>query len=320
VGADSLAYVSEPSTNDDVVLDVHGLAKRYPGATSDALHALDLQLYHGEVLGLLGPNGAGKSTAIEIISGFRTADSGAVRVLGRDPSRPRDLREIRQLLALVSQHTGHLRYQTVRETLAMHATWYEQPRGIDEVLELVELHDAQHQRVRRLSGGQQRRLDLAVALMGRPKIVLLDEPTTGFDPAARRRAWDVVERLAADGTSILLTTHYMEEATRLADRVVVLAAGRVVGEGSPDQLARELQLGTVIRARIPEALVATDLPTGLRDGLVEAGRFELHAPEPTRALAALCGWAVDRGLSLEELDVRAPSLEDSYLALTETSS
>ena len=199
----------------------------------------------------------------------------------------------------------------------MHRAWYDDPRGVDEVLALVGLEDAAGQRVRRLSGGQQRRLDVGVALVGRPDVVLLDEPTTGFDPAARRRAWDVIADLASLGTSILLTTHYMEEATRLADRVVVLGAGRVVGEGTPQALARELQLDTVIRAKVPDAVSHEDLPQLLREGLVEPGRFELRTSgAPTIALALLCQWSLDQDVPLEDLDVRAPSLEESYLALT----
>jgi ABC-2 type transport system ATP-binding protein len=300
----------------DVVLDARSVAKRYPGAARPALDGVSLQLHRGEVLGLLGPNGAGKTTLIEILTGFRSLDSGEVRVLGLDPTDRHQLRELRRRVGLVSQQVGHLRYLSVRETIELHHALHERPRGVDEVLDLVDLGDAADQRVRRLSGGQQRRLDVAVALVGRPELILLDEPTTGFDPGARRRAWDVVERLAHDGTSVLLTTHYMEEATRLADRVVVLGGGRVRGEGTPDELARELQLGTVIRARVPREVAAGDLPELVRGGLVEPGRFELQASEPTAALAQLCGWAVERGTPLEELDVRAPSLEETYLALT----
>ena len=308
--------MSAPSTSNDVVLDVRALGKRYAGAAGDALHDVSFQLRRGEVLGLLGPNGAGKTTAIEIITGFRRATSGSVTLLGLDPTRREDLRSIRRRVGYVPQSAGHYRFLTVRETIAMHRAWYDDPRGVDEVLELVGLDDAADQRVRRLSGGQQRRLDVGVALVGRPEVVLLDEPTTGFDPAARRRAWDVIAELANLGTSILLTTHYMEEATRLADRVVVVGGGRVVGEGTPKDLARELQLGTVIRARVPDAVTHEDLPDTLRAGLVEPGRFELQVSSPTAALAQLCQWSIDRGVPLEELDVRAPSLEESYLALT----
>ena len=301
----------------DVVLDVRSLAKRYAGASSDALHDVSFQLHRGEVLGLLGPNGAGKTTTIEIVTGFRRATGGEVTVLGLDPGVPAQLREIRRRVGYVPQEAGHFRFLTVRETLAMHRAYHADPRDVDEVLDLVGLADAADQRVRRLSGGQQRRLDVGVALVGRPELVLLDEPTTGFDPAARRRAWDVVAELARLGTSVLLTTHYMEEATRLADRVVVVGGGRVVGEGTPDQLARELRLDTVIRARVPRVLTHEDLPDSLRAGLVEPGRFELPIPgSPTAVLAQLCQWSLERDVPLEELDVRAPSLEESYLALT----
>ncbi len=301
----------------DVVLDVRSLAKRYAGASSDALHDVSFQLHRGEVLGLLGPTGAGKTTTIEIVTGFRRATGGEVTVLGLDPGVPAQLREIRRRVGYVPQEAGHFRFLTVRETLAMHRAYHADPRDVDEVLDLVGLADAADQRVRRLSGGQQRRLDVGVALVGRPELVLLDEPTTGFDPAARRRAWDVVAELARLGTSVLLTTHYMEEATRLADRVVVVGGGRVVGEGTPDQLARELRLDTVIRARVPRVLTHEDLPDSLRAGLVEPGRFELPIPgSPTAVLAQLCQWSLERDVPLEELDVRAPSLEESYLALT----
>ena len=173
--------------------------------------------------------------------------------------------------------------------------------------------------VRRLSGGQQRRLDVGVALVGRPELLFLDEPTTGFDPAARKRTWEIIGELADAGTSIVLTTHYMEEAAALANRVVVLGYGRIVGQGTPEQLAHELQIGTVIRARLPFGITHADLPASLRPGLKEPGVFELEAQEPTKLLGTLCAWALEHGMSLEQLDVRAPSLEESYLALTERS-
>lgn len=302
---------------DDVVLDVCNLVKRYPNAPRAALQGVSLQVRRGEVLGLLGPNGAGKTTLIEIVTGFRTADSGTIRVLGLDPTDRGNLLELRKRVGLVSQQVSHLRYLTVRETIEMHHAMHADPRDVDEVLDMAGLVEAADQRVRRLSGGQQRRLDVATALVGRPELILLDEPTTGFDPAARRRAWGVIERLAKAGTTVLLTTHYMEEATRLADRVVVLGSGLVRGVGRPDELAQRLQLQTVIRARVSEELGAERLPKQLREGLVEPGRIELRVQEPTLVLAQLCGWAVEQGVVLDELDVRAPSLEDSYLTLTE---
>jgi len=308
--------VSEQDPRTDVVLDVRGLAKTYPGANAPAVRDVSFQLHRGEVLGLLGPNGAGKTTTIEILIGFRDRTAGAVRLLGLDPGDRHDLRALRRRVGVVLQQTGHYRYLSARETVAMHRAWYEDPREVEEVLELVGLTEHADKRVRTLSGGQQRRLDVGVALVGRPEVIFLDEPTTGFDPAARRRTWEVVEELTRLGTSVVLTTHYMEEASRLADRVVVLGGGRVVGDGTPDQLARNLRLATVIRARLPFGITPADLPEAIRGGLVEPGRFQLEASEPAVVLAELCQWALDRGMRLEDLDVRAPSLEESYLALT----
>ncbi len=315
--ADSLAGVSAgESTPDHIVLDVHALVKQYPGSARRALDGVSLRVARGEVLGLLGPNGAGKTTLIETVTGFRAADSGTVRVLGLDPADPAQRQSLRRRVGLVSQQVGHLRYLSVRETLEYHAALHDDPRSVDEVLAMVGLDEVAGQRVRRVSGGQQRRLDVAVALMGRPELLLLDEPTTGFDPGARRKAWDMIAGLVDEGLSVLLTTHYMEEAARLCERVVVLGGGRVRGEGAPDELARQLHLGTMIRARVPSRFDAGELPESIRLGLIEPGRFDLRTDEPTSALAQLCSWAVDRGIELDELDVRAPSLEESYLALT----
>lgn len=316
---DSLADVSErvSNTSKDLVLDVRGLGKHYEGAAEPALRGVSLQVGRGEVVGLLGPNGAGKTTLIEIVCGFRSADSGSVSVLGLDPSNRSQLRSIRKKVGLVSQQVGHMRYLSVKETIQLHRALHDDARETDELLELVGLEKAAEQGVRTLSGGQQRRLDVAVALVGRPELVLLDEPTTGFDPAARRRAWAVIGRLAQDGTSVLLTTHYMEEASSLASHVVVLGDGLVRGEGSPHELSKRLQLRTVIKASLPVDVTANDLPDLAREGLVAPGQFELHAKQPTELLAELCGWAVEHDIELSGLDVRAPSLEDSYLKLTQ---
>jgi ABC-2 type transport system ATP-binding protein len=309
--------VIEAHSPTDVVLDVRDLTKHYAGAPAPALRGVSLQLHRGEVLGLLGPNGAGKTTTVEILTGFRARSGGDVRLLGMDPGNRRDLQQLRRRVGVVLQQTGHYRYLTVRETVAMHRAWYDEPREVDEVLALVGLEEAADKRVRQLSGGQQRRLDVGVALVGRPEVIFLDEPTTGFDPGARRRTWDVIDELTQLGTSVVLTTHYMEEAARLADRVVVLGGGRIVGEGAPDQLARDLRLGTVVRATLPAGTDASELPVLVRDGLQDDGRFELKVESPAAALAALCSWAVEQDLELVDLDVRAPSLEESYLALTE---
>jgi len=297
------------------VLVVRDLRKQYADGT-EALGGISLQLARGEVLAVLGPNGAGKTSLIEVVTGFRSATSGSIDLLGLDPTDRARVQRLRARVAVVAQTTGHLRYLSVRETLDMHRAYYTDARATDELLALVGLEDSAAQRVRQLSGGQQRRLDLAVALVGRPEVVFLDEPTTGFDPAARRRSWEIIANLASLGTSVVLTTHYMEEASTLADRLVVLRAGRIVGEGTPAELADSLALETRITAQLPNDVSAEDLPALIRSALGAGGLFELQTIDPTSALAALTGWAVTRGTALDALRVEPPSLEESYLALT----
>jgi ABC-2 type transport system ATP-binding protein len=298
------------------VVRVAGLRKRYSNGV-EAVRGLSFDVARGEIVGILGPNGAGKTTTIEILMGFRDRDAGDVSILGFDPARKSDLRAIRKHVGVVLQFTGHLRYQTVRETIAMHAAYHAGARDVDEVLAMVELTDAADQLVRAISGGQQRRLDVAVALVGRPDVLFLDEPTTGFDPGARRRMWELVRQLADGGTAVVLTTHYMEEASALADRVLVVRSGEIVGEGTPAQLSQALRMGSTISASLPLELTADDLPAAIRDGLTHAGAFRLEKRDDvTDVVAVLTTWAVERGIVLADLDVRAPSLEDSYLALT----
>ena len=301
----------------DAVLTVEGLRKRYDSGV-EAVRGISFQLGRGEVLGLLGPNGAGKTTTVEILTGFRQRDAGEVHLLGLDPGSRDDLRKLRRRIGIVLQQAGHLRYLSVRETVAMHAAYHApDARDVDEVLELVGLKDVPDRRVRQLSGGQQRRLDVAVALVGRPEVIFLDEPTTGFDPAARRRMWDVVRDLTREGTSVVLTTHYMEEASELADRVLVLRQGEIVGAGTPEEIARSLRIGTTIRATLPIDTGPHALPIELRGALGPDGRLELRDCEDvTRIVALLCNWALEAGIELTDLDVRAPDLEASYLALT----
>jgi ABC-2 type transport system ATP-binding protein len=290
---------------------VRGLVKRY-GAL-EAVGGLDLDVGEGEVVALLGPNGAGKTTTVEILEGFRERTAGEVSVLGHDPARNDPAMKTR--IGIVLQSGGIDRHLTVRETIEQFGGCYPRPRPVDEVLTLVGLADRAASRVSRLSGGQRRRLDVGVALAGDPELLFLDEPTTGFDPAARRGAWAMLKDLAALGKTILLTTHYMDEAQALADRVVVIARGRVVAEGPPSTLGDRHRGESVIRFRPPPD--AGDLPGGL--GAVARtgdGWVELRAADPTRALHELTGWALARGLELEGLDVRRPSLEDAYLALT----
>jgi ABC-2 type transport system ATP-binding protein len=298
-------------------VELSGLVKRYGNVT--AVDGVDLRVEPGEVVAFLGPNGAGKTTTLEVLEGFRTRDAGDVRIFGNlDPADRSDLAQIRRRVGIVLQDAhGHYRFLTVRETLAMHRGYHAEPRGIEEVLDLVELTDAADRQVRTLSGGQARRLDVAVALIGTPELIFLDEPTTGFDPAARRRMWELVSRLRTYGTSVLLTTHYMEEAQALADRVAVIVGGRIVGEGTPDTLAQQLNLRSTITCVTGVADQLAFVCEGHGDVELGAGdRFTLTTDEPVAALAKMCEWAQANDVTLTALEVRPPSLEDSYLALT----
>jgi len=273
---------------------VSGLRKRYGGL--EAVRGVDFEIEEGEVFGLLGPNGAGKTTTVEILEGYRRRDAGDVTVLGHDPERPGA--EFRQRIGVVLQQSQLWQNLTVRETHAIFAGYYQRPRDVGEVIELVGLGEKRDARVKTLSGGQKRRLDLGVALVGDPDLVFLDEPTTGFDPAARRAAWDMIRSLRSLGKTVLLTTHYLDEAEQLADRVAVLREGQIVRVGTPRELTTS-ELEVEIRYR--------------RDG----EDVLLRTREPTRVLHELTADAVARGEELDRLEVRRPTLEDVYLALTE---
>ena len=297
----------------DVVISVRGLTKSY--GNFEALRGIDLEVRRGEVLAMLGPNGAGKTTAVEILEGYRERDAGEVSVLGFDPAR-RD-RALRARMGIVLQECAVDPYLTVAEALTQRSHLYEDPRPVDEVIGLVGLGEKAGARIKVLSGGQQRRLDLGLALVGNPELIFLDEPTTGFDPSARREAWDVVRDLCAEGRTVVLTTHYMDEAQALADTVVVLAAGRIVASGPPDTLGGRDHGVSTVRFLLPEGVAATDLP--LPDGIVgemRAGFVEFSVDEPTAVLHELTRWALDRGEGLSGLSVVRPSLEDVYLTLT----
>jgi ABC-2 type transport system ATP-binding protein len=289
-------------------IDVAGVTKSY-GETK-ALAGVDLHVEHGEVVALLGPNGAGKTTLVEILEGFRPRDGGAVAVLGFDPATGG--RALRERVGIVLQSSGIDQFLTVREVATLYAGYYPDPRDPDEVIELVGLADKAGSRVRALSGGQQRRVDLALGLVGDPELIFLDEPTTGFDPGARRSAWEIVSNLRTLGKTVLLTTHYMDEAQHLADRVVVLAQGRVVAEGPPDEIGGR-ERGAVIRFVLPDGVSIDDLPV---PGRREVDAFVLETDAPTAAIHELSSWAMAHGHELESLTISRPSLEDVYLELT----
>ncbi|HMK62445.1 MAG TPA: ABC transporter ATP-binding protein [Acidimicrobiales bacterium] len=294
-----------------LAVEVNGLTKSYGQLT--AVAGIDFQIRSGEIFALLGPNGAGKTTTIEILEGYRSRDGGAVSVLGFDPGTHSD--RLRSRIGIVLQSTGVDRYLTVAETVSMYSAYYPHPRPLQEILELVGLETKGDSRVLKLSGGQQRRLDMAIALAGDPDLLFLDEPTTGFDPSARREAWEVVKNLAGLGKTVLLTTHYMDEAQYLADRVGVIAAGRIVEIGPPATLGGRDRAGAVIRFHPPPGSV---LPDELEVRQLGDGQVELAPQALTATLNRLTAWALDQGIELETLSIVRPTLEDVYLELTGT--
>ncbi len=293
----------------DPVVRVHGLRKSY--GDHEAVAGVDFAIPRGTVFGLLGPNGAGKTTIVEILEGYRTRSSGEVSVLGSDPET--DDPRMRDRIGIVLQESGVDPDLTVREVIEIYGAAYSRRRPTDELVELVGLAEKRDARVTTLSGGQKRRLDLALGVVGDPDLIYLDEPTTGFDPEARRRSWDLIRRLRGEGKTILLTTHYMEEAQRLADTVAVLSGGRIVAIGPPSELT-EADREAQISFRVPDGFAVDDLP--LPPGAAANGAVAFTTTTPTAELAPLLAWAAERGIELEGLTVIRPTLEDVYLELT----
>lgn len=289
------------------VIEVAGLVKSY--GENDAVKGIDLEIKHGEVFALLGPNGAGKTTTVEILEGHRSATSGTVSVLGHDPASAE--RDFKDRIGIVLQESSVENELTVHEALSIYGGSYSKRLDVDHLVEIVGLGEKSTARIGTLSGGQKRRLELALGIVGDPDLIFLDEPTTGFDPSARRDAWKVIDNLRSLGKTILLTTHYMDEAQNLSDRVAVIADGVIVAEGTPDTLGGREHAAARISFKVPDGATVPF------DAKIEDGHAVIEAPEPTALLHRITGWAVDNGFELHELSVARPSLEDVYLALTE---
>ena len=295
--------VTEPA------IEVRGLHKSY--GQVEAVRGIDLSVSKGEVFALLGPNGAGKTTTVEILEGHRDRSAGDVSVLGYDPGR--NDRALKRRIGIVLQSTSVEPYLSVEETINLFRGYYPHPLPLEQILEVIGLREQRRTRVKRLSGGQQRRLDVAIGLAGDPELLFLDEPTTGFDPSARRGAWEMIRNLQSLGKTILLTTHYMDEAEHLADRVAIMVDGEIVAEGPPGELSQRdgsVTIGFRIDSgsgALPEDLGAEQ--TG------NSGRYTITTSTPTRSLHQFTGWAVEQGIELQELSVSRPSLEDLFIEL-----
>lgn len=295
----------------ELAIDVRGLRKAY--GSFEAVKGIDLHVAKGEVFSLLGPNGAGKTSTVEILEGHRARSGGEVSVLGHDPGKRE--RALKTRIGIVLQETGVERFLTVAEAIDRFRGFYPSPRPLDEIIEVVGLQEKRNERVKKLSGGQQRRLDVAIGLAGDPELLFLDEPTTGFDPSARRNAWKMISNLKELGKTVFLTTHYMDEAQHLADRVAIIVAGTIVAEGPPGQLVGDEVTQTRIEFRLPSG--APELPPDIVGTATRTGdNLLLNAEDPLPLLHALTGWAIRENVALEGLTVAQPSLEDVYLQLT----
>jgi ABC-2 type transport system ATP-binding protein len=295
----------------ELAIQVRGLRKSY--GKLEAVRGIDLTVEKGRVFALLGPNGAGKTTTVEILEGHRHRTAGEVTVLGHDPARAE--RRFKERIGIVLQETGVNRFLTVTETIDQFRSFYPSPLPTNEIIEIVGLTEKKDALVRRLSGGQQRRLDVAVGLAGNPELLFLDEPTTGFDPSARRNAWQMIKNLKDLGKTILLTTHYMDEAQHLADHAAIINEGLIVAKGTPQTLGGDKIGYTKVSFALGEA--GNDLPIRPSDRLRRDGRsIEIETTDPVRTLHDLTGWALSRNVDLSALSVSLPSLEDVYLDLT----
>jgi ABC-2 type transport system ATP-binding protein len=303
-------------SQDDPAIAVRHLAKSYGDV--EAVHDVTFDVQKGEVFALLGPNGAGKTTTVEILEGFRERSGGEVKTLGVDPAERSTQRWLRTRIGVVLQELAVEPYYSVRQVLSRNAGYYPSPRPIDEVIELIGLKEKADERVKKLSGGQQRRLDVGLGIVGNPELLFLDEPTTGLDPSGRRDTWDLIRQLASAGTTVLLTTHYMDEVEALADRVAVLANHEIVAAGTPTSIGGRDSGAVTITFLLPDGVTPSDIPvtiTTFDDGLVK-----IDTEDELRVLHALTGWALDGGHILVGLSVVRVTLEDIYLKLTRSES
>jgi ABC-2 type transport system ATP-binding protein len=300
----------------DLVVQVSGLRMSYGGV--DAVRGIDLRVSRGEIFTFLGPNGAGKTTTVEILEGHRARTAGEVQVLGQDPEHAD--RQWRSRVGVVLQSSRAEPQLTVRECLELYAGYYPAPRSVHEVIELVGLKTRSEVRCGHLSGGQQRRVDVALALVGDPELVFLDEPTTGFDPSARRSAWEMIDGLRELGKTIFLTTHYLDEAEALADRIAIIRAGVIVAEGTPATLGGRDRAAYQITFSLPAGVAIDELPiaNGSARELNQHGKVLIASEHVMPTLGVLSDWASERRYDIPDLLVRRPALEDIYLGLTES--
>jgi ABC-2 type transport system ATP-binding protein len=295
-------------------VSVEHLSKSYGDTV--AVRDVSFEVHRGEVFALLGPNGAGKTTTVEILEGFRERSGGRVETLGVDPALHSTQRWLRTRIGVVLQELAVEPYYSVRQVLTRNAGYYPNPRPVDEVIALIGLAEKRDQRIKRLSGGQQRRLDVGLGIIGNPELLFLDEPTTGLDPSGRRETWELIRLLAAGGTTVLLTTHYMDEVEALADRVAVLFNQEIVASGTPSSIGGR-DLGAVtIRFRLPDGVTPGELPVVAAEAAGD-GHVEIHTEDEIQVLHDLTGWALAGGHPLQGLSVLRVSLEDVYLGLTE---